>query len=240
MMKNMLSLARSARVLARIMTGRDVWVSAKPQGKLAWCGNPSYGGWKLPVDGIGGRVGVIDAGVGEDLSFSEDLISRYGASVVALDPTPKAAHYVHSRGNPAIDFVNHGLAPEDGKAIFYLPSNRNHVSGSLNAENHLKGGELEVELSSLSTAISRLPECDTLIVKMDIEGAEFDLLGSADFQSCAMEIDILCIEFHHRWPNFGAARLRQAVEALEALGFSCVWRNTGTNEEFTFARAAMV
>jgi len=236
-MNSLLSLARSARVFARIMAGRDVWVSVRAYGKLGWCGNPSYGGWKVPMDRVNGRVGVIDAGVGEDLSFSEDLIRHYNAHVVALDPTPKAAHYAHSRDNPAIDFVNHGLAPEDGKAIFYLPSNRNHVSGSLTAEGHLKGGEIEVELSSLSTAISRLPKRDTLIVKMDIEGAEFDLLDSADFRHCAREIDILCIEFHHRWPHFGADRLRQAVKALDALGFSCVWRNAETNEEFTFARA---
>jgi hypothetical protein len=71
---------------------------------------------------------------------------------------------------------------------------------------------------------------------MDIEGAEFDLLDSENFSKCAMYIDILCIEFHHRWRQFGVHRLRKAVDKLKSLGFECVWRNSETNEEFTFVR----
>lgn len=236
MTNTLISLVRKVRVLYRIMLGREIRVPSRLVSGLTWFGNPSYGGWKIPLSEIGIKVGVIDAGVGEDLSFSEDLIRKYGANVVALDPTPKAAQFVNEKSNPSIDFLNHGLASENGKAKFYLPTNQNHVSGSLNSGDHLKGGEIEVELTSLSTAIERLPTFDTLIVKMDIEGAEFDLLDSENFNKCAMHIDILCIEFHHRLRQFGVQCLCKAVDKLKSLGFECVWRNSETNEEFTFVR----
>lgn len=236
MIKTFLSLARKVRVLYRVMLGYELWVPCNSVTSLTWFGNPNYGGWKIPISEIGIKVGVVDAGVGEDLSFSEDLIRRYQANVVALDPTPKAAKFVKEKNNSSIDFLNHGLSSENGKAKFYMPTNENHVSGSLTSDDHLKGGEIEVELTNLSTAIQRLSTFDTLIVKMDIEGAEFDLLDSEDFKKCAMVIDILCIEFHHRWPQFGVQRLRKTVDKLKSLGFVCVWRHSETNEEFTFIR----
>jgi FkbM family methyltransferase len=236
MIKMFLSAMRKARVLYRVMLGREILVRCNSVTGLTWFGNPTYGGWRIPISKIGIKVGVIDAGVGEDLSFSEDLIYKYGANVVALDPTPKAAQFVNRQGNPSIDFLNHGLAPENGKARFYLPTNQNHVSGSLTRDRRLLGGEMEVELTSLSTAIKRLATFDTLIVKMDIEGAEFDLIDSDDFKDCAFDIDILCIEFHHRWPQFGVQRLRNTVSRLQSLGFECVWRHDETNEEFTFVK----
>ncbi|MBV5341812.1 MAG: FkbM family methyltransferase [Deltaproteobacteria bacterium] len=224
--------------MVRVLVGHEIWVPTNATNCLSWFGNPGYGGWKIPKERIYGRVGVIDAGVGEDISFSEDLIFKLGAHVVAIDPTTKAANFLNEKKNPSIDFINHALSEKSGKAIFYLPSNENHVSGSLISENHLRGGrEIEVDLTCLSVAIERLPRFDTLIVKMDIEGAEFDLLASEDFLLCSKYIDILCIEFHHRWPHYGLECLRRALGKLRELGFICVWRNSETNEEFTFVLA---
>lgn len=236
MIKILLSLLRKIRVLIRIMLNYEVWVPCIPVTGLTWFGNPTYGGWKIPISEIGIKVGVVDAGVGEDLSFSEDLIRKYEANVVALDPTPRAAKFVKGKNNSSIEFLNHALSSESGSAKFYMPTNENHVSGSLTSEEHLKGGEIEVGLTKLSDAIQRLSTFDTLIVKMDIEGAEFDLLASDDFKKCSACIDILCIEFHHRWPQFGVQRLRITLNKLKSLGFVCVWRNSETNEEFTFVR----
>lgn len=237
-MKNkMLSFLRQARVYWRILLGQELSVKCVPSNTLKWFGNPAYGGWKIPTDQISAKVGVIDAGVGEDLSFSQAIIRKYNAHVVAIDPTPRSAMYVKELGDPSIVFLNHGLAPNNGYAKFYLPSNKKNVSGSLTTEDHLKGGEIEIELISLSSAIQMLSDFDTLIVKMDIEGAEFDLINSEDFRKCIASINVLCIEFHHRWPTFGVQALRKAVRELEALGFVCVWHNKETNEEFTFARA---
>uniref|UniRef100_UPI0040495B3C FkbM family methyltransferase n=1 Tax=Flavobacterium sp. TaxID=239 RepID=UPI0040495B3C len=237
-MKNkMLSLLRQARVFWRILLGQELRVKCVSSNTLMWFGNPAYGGWKIPTEKIRGKIGLIDAGVGEDLSFSQAIIRKYKAHVIALDPTPRAAVFVKELGDPSIFFLNHGLAPENGKAKFYLPSNKNNVSGSLNSECHLKGGEIEVDLTSLSSAIKMLTGYETLILKIDIEGAEFDLIDSDDFHNCSTSIDVLCIEFHHRWPTFGVHALRKAVRQLEALGFKCVWYNRETNEEFTFVRS---
>jgi FkbM family methyltransferase len=238
MIKKMFSFFRIGRVILRVIIGREIWVASQSTYDLTWFGNPSYGGWKIPTSQLVGKLAVIDAGVGEDISFSEDCIAFYGANVLAIDPTPRAEVFINMKSNSNIKYINSALASQRGTANFYLPTNESNVSGSLTAESHLKGREIEVTLTSLSSAIQFLPDFDTLIVKLDIEGAEFELLESNDFRECVQSIDVLCVEFHHRWPIFGIGRLKSALDNLADLGFDCVWCNRETNEEFTFLRNA--
>tara|TARA_B110000503_G_C7152657_1_gene415889 strand:- start:2417 stop:3124 length:708 start_codon:yes stop_codon:yes gene_type:complete len=204
--------------------------------ELEACGDLSYGGWMIPKHLLTGKVSVIDAGVGEEFSFSHQLIKECNAEIIALDPTPRAKVFIDTLQSPNVSFLQSGIAASRGKATFFMPTNSLNVSGSIIQELHVEGTGLDAEFISMSDAIKLAGQFDSLVVKIDIEGAEFDVIFSKDFQSVANRIKILCVEFHHRWPSFDSSKLTQAVVILEGLGFSSVWANPENNEEFTFAK----
>lgn len=229
-------LVRIFRLRLRKMLNIEPKVAIFNCGKLKAYGDLSYGGWKLPTEKLCGKIGVVDAGIGEEFSFSTQLIKEFNAEVVALDPTPRAAVYMNSRPSSNTRFVQKGVAATSGVATLFLPTNSSNVSGSIVKEVHVQGGNLTAEFITISDAICLLDKFDTLVVKLDIEGAEFDLIGSADFRAVAPKIALLCVEFHHRWPSFSGKNLAEAIDKLESFGFLCVWANPENNEEFTFAR----
>lgn len=236
-MLNLLNIYRSLRIRAKQLTGKEPVVKVRSSVRLEFHGHADYGGWAIPKDIVGKDSVIVDVGLGEDISFSESLIEKHGCMVHGFDPTPKSIKYVKSRSPRNFLLNEQGIAGRTRKAKFYLPKKRSHVSGSITKAEHVGAEEIEVDLISLSDMIAQIGAKKITILKIDIEGAEYELLTSEDFIKCAPDIDVICIEFHHRWKEFGKGSTEAAVAILEKTGFQCVWRSRTTNEEFTFARA---
>jgi Methyltransferase FkbM domain len=94
---------------------------------------------------------------------------------------------------------------------------------------------MTVPLISIDTVPELIGTKKLDLIKMDIEGAEFDLLESPAFAAAAGHTNQICIEFHHRWPEFGKARTDRAVQRLDELGFVVAWVSA-SNEEVLFVR----
>jgi FkbM family methyltransferase len=202
---------------------------------LEFHGN-ACGGWKIVARSLQPGSVVVDVGLGEDVSFSESIIRRYGCVVNGFDPTPRSIEYVKQLRNDHLRLFQYGIGVTGGHARFYLPTNPFHVSGALCPEPHLGGAPIEIELVTIGQ-IFELLQCERIdLLKLDIEGAEYDLIQSSEFQAHAGSIDQLCLEFHHRWRRRGSKSTEDAVSALQKLGFECAWRSRSTNEEFLFVR----
>ncbi|PPD30400.1 MAG: hypothetical protein CTY20_03030 [Hyphomicrobium sp.] len=197
-----------------------------------------YGGWKIPGGRLDRNSAVIDIGLGEDVSFSQSLISRYGCTVHGFEPTPRSIAYVERLAPPSFVLHKFGISARSGKATFHLPNDERHVSGSLVSVGHVGQRSVEVELLSCGDVIDRVCADRIDLMKMDVEGAEYDVFASDSFRQNAHRIDMICVEFHHRWDVFGPAATERAVSHLRSLGFACVWCSPTTNEEFTFVRAS--
>jgi len=195
-----------------------------------------YGGWSIPAGSLGPDSVIVDVGLGEDISFSTSLIDRYQCSIHGFDPTPRAIDYVEKLAYPNFLLYKFGVASRSGPALFYLPHNELHVSGSLTRSNHTGLHEIEVNLVTLDDVTTFVGSERIDLLKLDIEGAEYELLMDERFDRHSPRIGILCIEFHHRWPNHGAKATERVVKRLHELGFICIWVNGTTNEEFTFVR----
>lgn len=195
-----------------------------------------YCGWSIPAASLGPDSVVVDVGLGEDVSFSTSLIDRYQCSVHGFDPTPRAIGYMENLAYPKFLLHKFGVASRSGRASFYLPNNELHVSGSLTRSSHTGLHQIEVDLVMLDDVAALVGSERIDLLKLDIEGAEYELLMDESFARHATRIGILCIEFHHRWPSFGAQATEQVVKRLNELGFLCIWANGATNEEFTFVR----
>jgi FkbM family methyltransferase len=235
MINHLRSAYRVARVHARKLKGTEPHVPTTLKLPLEFHGN-DYCGWAIPKDFLSKASLIVDVGVGEDISFTQSAITRYGCSAVGFDPTPRAVKYIDAL-QPE-NFVLHklGLAGESGKATFNLPTNSQFVSGSIVDAEHLAGEKLEVGLVDLGGLMNIIQAQTIDILKIDIEGAEYDLIQSQSFAERAGQVRALCVEFHHRWPEFGAEKTIDAVRTLQQLGFACAWGSKTTNEEFLFVR----
>lgn len=236
-MKNeLLNLYRRLRVKARQLRGNEPRVPVQLQQMAQEFHGNDYCGWSIPKASLRPDSVVVDVGLGEDISFSTSLIDRYGCSVHGFDPTPRAIEYVEKIANPKFHLHKYGVAAKSGSASFYLPNNKLHVSGTLAPSMHTGSSQIEVQLVTLDGVMDAIGADRIDLLKIDIEGAEYELLMDEGFARHAPRIQMLCIEFHHRWPNHGAAATAAAVGRLNELGFRCTWVNDTTNEEFTFVR----
>ena len=235
----MLSGYRRSRVYVKRMMRVEPSIHVTFKSILEYHGNKGYGGWAIPINIISSESVVVDVGLGEDISFSESLILKYGCNVHGFDPTPKAISYIDKRKNSKFQLHKLGLARSCRSAVFYLPVNSNHVSGSLTKSNHIGNEKIEVQLIDTDGIIQLIKKDRIDLLKIDIEGAEYEVLNSESFMSNAPRIKILCIEFHHRWNEFGVDSTIAAVEILNKMGFECVWRACESNEEFTFINRSL-
>lgn len=235
-MKNkLLNFYRRLRVKVKKWLGIEPHVSVQLRMAQEFHGN-EYCGWSIPAASLRPDSVVIDVGLGEDISFSTSLIDRYQCSVHGFDPTPRAIDYVEKLAYPKFLLHKFGVASRSGPASFYLPNNELHVSGSLTRSNHTGLHQIDVNLVTLDDVVALIGSERIDLLKLDIEGAEYELLLDECFARHAAHIGILCIEFHHRWPSHGAQATDRVVKRLNELGFLCIWVNGTTNEEFTFVR----
>jgi hypothetical protein len=71
------------------------------------------------------------------------------------------------------------------------------------------------------------------VLKMDIEGAEYDVIS--DLLSSRVQVDQLLVEFHHRWPEIGLLKTRNTVDQLNSAGFR-IFDISPSGEEFSFKK----
>ena len=178
------------------------------------------GRWSVALEGLGPGSVVYALGVGTDISFERDLIARCGVVVHAFDPTPIALDWAAKQALPE-GFTLHpyGVADFDGTARFAAPRKRKFPSFSL-VRSDGAGPAVDAPVHRLVTlgSMLRLPPPD--LVKMDIEGAEYGVLG--DMLASGILPRQILVEFHHRWREVGARRTRDALALLGRHGYRIV------------------
>lgn len=193
-----------------------------------------YGAWDVVLEGLDRTSIVYSFGIGEDVSFDVGLTKATGAVVHGFDPTPKSIEWVRRQGlPPTFDFRPWGIADYDGTARFHAPTNPEHVSHTM-LERGADGGTIEVVVKRLATIMAELGHAKLDLLKMDIEGAEYDVIK--DLEKSAIRPRQLLIEFHHRFPEVGRARTEEALQRLSSMGYR-LFSVSDTGEEFGFMLA---
>jgi FkbM family methyltransferase len=159
-----------------------------------------YGGWAIPEGLLTETSIVYSAGAGEDISFDVEVCNKYGCEVLIFDPTPRALTHFEKRfeyykiGNPSLlRFYEFGLAKETYKyRPFYLPKNKDHVSCSIEK---ISGECINATFYSLADYMREFNHRRIDLLKMDIEGAEYEVIDSILENN--IDIQCICVEFHN-------------------------------------------
>jgi len=185
-----------------------------------WFGN-QYGGFYLAQNSIDKSSIVYSVGIGEDISFDEGIMDRYGCKVFAFDPTPKSVVWVKENVTTQnFVFSPIGVAKEKGSRKFYLPTNNSHVSGSIHDIKTINNSNsIDLKFDSLSNIMKDNNHSKLDLLKMDIEGAEYEVIDH--IQKNNIDIKQILVEFHPHFEKDGKKKTKKAIEKLEKMVYSC-------------------
>jgi FkbM family methyltransferase len=162
-----------------------------------------YGGYNV-YDKFLQKPVIISCGLGEDASFDAEMIDRYDAKIISIDPTPRSLEYYRAlksrfgkngskkynesgKINPDVydlSRVNYKNFLFEYKAIsktngvkmeLFFPLNEEHVSLSVNKKASTQK-KFIATTTNLENIIKKFDIKEIDILKLDIEGAELEVL----------------------------------------------------------------
>lgn len=214
---NALSFIRKIKL--RLTLDKNNFEHLKPSFKCrkAWYGS-SYGGFYINPNLLNEKSVVYSFGIGKDISFDKRVMKCHKCNVYGFDPTPKAINYIKSLPqNPLFHFYDFGLSTSTKMEKFLLPINKRMVSGSMTSNEFVsEENSIEVQMKSLSDIAKMLGHSRIDVLKIDIEGSEYEVLES--ILSTNITIVQLLIEFHDRFFE-GELKSKKTVELLKEKGF---------------------
>jgi FkbM family methyltransferase len=226
---------KTKKVLS-ILSGRFSHLRRAVDVKKRWYGN-SYGGFFVCPDYLSESSIIYSFGIGEDISFDTDIISHHGCSVFGFDPTPKAIKWIDSQKNSIpkqFTFLDYGLGDKTGPVTFYLPKNREHVSGSFVQQQNVDEKQaIEVQMKTLEDIAAQLGHKKINVIKMDIEGGEYRVLET--LLKTQLPIDQILVEFHERFFENGKELTTKIVDLMRSKGFE-IFAISDSFEEVSFIK----
>ncbi len=166
---------------------------------------------------------VIDAGA--NIGLTSYFFSQHFDKVYAIEPAQEHLdvlnYMLEYNGIKNVIPCKFALSMIDSpKEKFYHYSNRtmNSLYGNLAINNNTglqQTGSEEVELKRLDTFMKENKIEHVDLLKMDVEGVEFEIFGSDSFANVADKIDTIVGEMH----NYSGRNPNQIIDALKMNGF---------------------
>lgn len=215
-----------------------------------------YGGWHIPKSfHLSANDICYFIGAGEDISFDCAVAMNFPCQIHIFDPTPKAIlhfnnlksavesnekfcinnsneHYIISKeALERISFHPWGVSGSDSKQKFYLPRNSEHVSCSL-VNLQKTDTYFFAECFSISSIMNKLHHKEIAFIKLDVEGAEYQVIES--MLSDSIKPHLLAIEFdelHTQIDKNYEIRIKNCLSLLKKNQYFLIFKN---KSNFTF------
>jgi FkbM family methyltransferase len=200
-----------------------------------------YGGWKVPMDFLHEGSVCYFAGAGIDISFDVEVAKQFNTNVYIIDPTPVAKDHFNSLAERTkkgekleinrtkgiyyqinqdtlklLHYIDLGLWSKDTFIKFYEPSNSETMVSHSIVNLHKTSSSFEAEVVKLSTLMKKLRHKHVDYLKIDIEGAEYEVINSMLSES--LSVSVLGIEFdevHHPLDRKSIERIEKTIENLK-------------------------
>ena len=196
----------------------------------------TYGGWCVLPELLNAQSIVYSFGLGEDISFDLGVIEQFDLSVFGFDPTSHSVHYIQGLELPDnFHFCEYGLAATDGDLKLFVPKDGN-VSHSL-VSTREQQQQISFPVKRLETIMAELGHANLDVLKMDIEGCEYEVLD--DLLNSNIRPTQLLVEFHHKVLNMGLDKTRSYYDRLIEDGYRLFYLSDNGNE-FCFCRTGLI
>ncbi|HPD60923.1 MAG TPA: FkbM family methyltransferase [Thermodesulfobacteriota bacterium] len=228
---------RKIKRFFKTLVGKDFFPRIDCRCKKERLGS-KYCGWEVAVEKIKKDSVIYSFGVGEDASFDIELINQFGVVVHAFDPTPGSINWVQAQ-NFSEHFVFHkyGLADFDGELLFNPPRDHKSISYTILERPSKNKKAIALPVKKLETIMKELRHGEIAILKMDIEGAEYQVIDS--MAASAIRPGQVLVEFHHRFPGVGLKKTKDAIKKLRKMGYG-LFSVSSSGEEFCFMLKSIV
>lgn len=237
--KSKLAYARTLKKLKwrlKIIRGKELIFNRQIKCKKIFLGT-EYGGYFIYPENISKDSVVYSFGIGEDISFDLDIIKRFGCEVHAFDPTPDSINWLKKQALPEnFHYYNFGLANSDRIAKFFPPDKEIMVSHTILKDIYKEVPErkaFDVELRKLKTILEFLNHNKIEILKLDIEGAEYEVIE--DILTDDIEIKQILVEFHHRFFDDGEIKTKEIIAKLNEKGYK-IFAFTAVEPNYSFIK----
>jgi len=186
---------------------------------------------------------LVDAGLGVDISFPTAFLAQFGGQVIGIDPNPHSIRYCEANQPGGMTILQRAFWHQAGQHMTFhmprppeqLPKGADGVSGSLLRSHNYTGDDMvDVETTSFDQVLhdAGRNECD--ILKLDIEGAEYEVLSDLCRSGTIRKARQVMIEFHHHCTSHPLSDTLNAAAAIEANGFKLIHTE---NRNYIFRRS---
>lgn len=162
---------------------------------------------------------IVDCGANIGLATVYFKLHFPGARILAFEPNPHChevfAQNVSENGLADVTLVKAGCSREPGRATFHIARGFSPMSSAHSDRGKVETEPCEVDLVRLSDHLTRPVD----LLKMDVEGAEWDILDDLIRTGKIELVDRLFIEYHHRIGT-PEAKLGRFLQLLEDAGYT--------------------
>jgi FkbM family methyltransferase len=194
----------------------------------------NYGSWRLPVSLIDDSWLCYMVGAGGNIRVDVELATRFGATVRTFDAVDSyvASAIREADGIDRISVHHAAIALADGPIRMQLT--HDPQSSSVSAAS-LYDSDRFVELPgrTMRSLMDELGDARVDLLKLDIEGSEYDVLPSIDLRE--MGVKVFATQLHHTAP---VRRAKALIAELARQGYEPVACIPAV--KFTFVRSDLL
>jgi FkbM family methyltransferase len=211
--------ALSWAVRKRLFSAAIAREAVVSQGELEHLGT-AYGGFTVPTDRIEPGWMAWSAGAGNDVSFDVELLRRFGARVRSFDPFQRHldAALEQAKGLDGYSIHHVAIASTDGPVTLWGSDDPDEGMVS-SLEQHRAERSFVAEGRTIPSLAAELGDQRIDLLKLAIEGAEYDVLASLDPRD--LGVRMLCVEVNE---TVSPRVARGTIDGLRGKGYTLVAR----------------
>jgi len=169
---------------------------------------------------INNREIVFDIGANIGL-WTAYILEKGAKKVYAFEPNKVAINQlrINFKNNKNVDIVPKGVYHNHTKIPFYVDNVNSLISSVINSDGKVLA--YEIETLTIDDVISQYDIKEIDLLKMDIEGAEFDIFDNVTKETMS-KINALLIEYHDFYFTDGTHKVDNLIIQLEDFGYEVV------------------
>lgn len=171
---------------------------------------------------------VIDVG-GYEGDFVAEIFARYQSKIYVFEPVKRYIDYMNQRFivNPSIVIVPEGLGAKNESIMIHVMDEASSYERKESI--HKKGKEEQIQIRDVADFFESNKITKVDLIKINIEGAEYDLLDKMITKGYIPFCKNIQVQFHDFYPDYENRykKIRNALELTHDLTYSYpfVWEN---------------